>query len=291
VILNRAKVDVHELIAWGLDEYSYRNRAIGDRQEKFTQQIELARQRLAERECYTSGTTLIETENEAIASLLAVAAQRIDLLEEYEGLDWTLGIVDLRQVLAFQRRLVFSSTQGHSPVPPQDNWPQLISLTLGPRRGTEHRILCNNNEAGGLNVTLFSGNPDLQLRLNKAEHNDRLPLALHGGSPFLEIAELRGRWFLRDGYHRAFRLLQAGVYCVPAVVIRTRTLKELGATEPWFFGEGDLFSDRPPRIIDFIDDALVLRYERVALRKVIRICIEESLQPINEIEEVQGEQI
>jgi hypothetical protein len=288
--LNRAKANVHELIAWGLDEYSYRDSAIGDRQEEFAQQIERARQRLAARECYASGASLIDTEDDAVASLLAVAARRIDLIEEYEGMDWTLGIVDLRQVLAFQRRLVFSSTQGHSPILPQDNWAQLISLTLGPQRGTEYRILCNSNAADGLSVTLSSSNPDLQVRLNKAGHNDLLPLSLYGGSPFLEIAELRGRWFLRDGYHRAYRLLKAGVYYVPAVIIRTRTLKELGATEPWFFGEDELFSDRPPRIIDFIDEALVLRYERVALRKVIRIRVEESLQPFDEIEEVQGEQ-
>lgn len=76
---------------------------------------------------------------------------------------------------------------------------------------------------------------------------------------------------------------------MPAVVIRTRTLEELGATEPWFFHEDQLFSDRPPRVMDFLDESLVLCYERAALRKVIRIRIEESLQPFDETDEVQGE--
>jgi hypothetical protein len=136
---------------------------------------------------------------------------------------------------------------------------------------------------------LHSVNPDLQLRVNRQNRRTGgLPLELYGGSPFFEVGEFRGRWFLRDGYHRAYGLLQAGVHRIPAVVIYARTIEELGATEPWFFGESQLFSERPPQVTDFLEDDLVLRYERVALRKVIRIRIEESLQPFDERDEIQG---
>jgi hypothetical protein len=96
---------------------------------------------------------------------------------------------------------------------------------------------------------------------------------------------------LRDGYHRAYRLLQAGVHRIPAVVIYVRTIGELGATEPWFFGEEQLFSDRPPRVMDFLDEDMVLRYERKTLRKVIRIRVEESMEAFDEADEVKGEEI
>jgi hypothetical protein len=132
---------------------------------------------------------------------------------------------------------------------------------------------------------LYSTNPDLQLRLSPQLGQDDLsPLSLYGGSPFFEVAAFRGRWFLRDGYHRAYRLLQADVHRIPAVVIYARTVGELGATEPWFFSEDQLFSSRPPRVMDFLDESLILRYERVALQKVIRIRIEESLQTFDEID-------
>jgi hypothetical protein len=287
--LRPAKVDVHELIAWPLDEYPYRSSTIGPKPEELAKQIERAQQRLTEREPYEGCPAWLTEETESIRHLLTANLQRADLQSEYEGLDWALGVVDLRRLLAFQRRLVFDSAQHPSSIPQQDDWSQLISLALGSRRGTRHRIICNCN-ADGLDVNLYSSNPDLQLRLNpKAGHNDLSPLFLHGGSPFFEVAELRGRWFLRDGYHRAYRLLQAGVHCIPAVVIRARTLEELGATEPWFFSEDQLFSGRPPWVVDFLDESLVLRYERAALRKVIRIRIEESLQPFDETDEVQGE--
>jgi hypothetical protein len=280
------------LIAWKLDEYPYRSSTMGVRQEEFAKQIEQARQRLTEREPYECCPALLAEETENIGRLLITHARHTDLQEEYEGLDWVLGVVDLRRLLAFQRRLVFNSAQRPSSIPQQDDWSQLISLAFGSRRGTKHRIICNGNAVDGLDVNLYSSNPDLQLRLNpKVGHSDLSLVSLFGGSPFFEVAELRGRWFLRDGYHRAYRLLQAGVHRMPAVVIRTRTLEELGATGPWFFSEDQLFSDRPPRVMDFLDENLVLHYERAALRKVIRIRIEESLQPFDETDEIQGEEL
>jgi hypothetical protein len=284
---------VHELIAWEIDEYPYRNSAMALRQEEFAKRVERAQERLAERECHASCPALLAEENGSINHLLAECAQRIDLQEEYEGLDWTLGVVDLRRLLAFQRRLVFSSTGRHiSHIPQQDDWPQLISLTVGLQRDMKHHFVRNRSARGELDISLHSNNPDLQLRLSpNAGRDGHSPLSLYGGSPFFEVAELCGRWFLRDGYHRAYRLLRAGVHRIPAVIIYARTIEELGATEPWFFSKEQLFSGRPPRVMDFLDENLVLRYERIALRKVIRIHVEESLQAFDETDKIQGGEI
>jgi hypothetical protein len=43
--------------------------------------------------------------------------------------------------------------------------------------------------------------------------------------------------------------------------------------------------------MDFLDESLVWQYERVALHKVIRIRIEESLQTFDEVDETQGESV
>jgi hypothetical protein len=287
--LSPAKVEVHELMAWGLDEYSFRSCAINLGAEEIARQVDQAERRLARRKCYASSRALLLEETESIGHLLAATAQRIDLQEEYEGLDWTLGVVDVRGLLAFQRRLVFEPTQDSSPIPRQDDWPGLVSFAMGSRRDTEYDFVSNQHATAGLDITLHSTNPDLQLQVSRQNgHDDCLPLVLYGGSPFFEVGELRGRWFLRDGYHRAYRLLQAGVHRIPAAVIHARTIEELGATKPWFFGETQLFSERPPQVTDFLDGGLVLRYERVALRKFIRIRIEESLQPFDGIDEIQG---
>jgi hypothetical protein len=288
--LNPAKVTVTELIAWGLDDYPYRDSAMSDKRAEIAKHVEQAQQSLSGRDCYESCTALLLEETESINHLLTEHEQRPDLQVEYEGLDWMLGVVDLRRLLAFQRRLAFSSAVRDFSTPAQDDWSGLTSLAMGPPRSTEHYLVRNGSAAGDLDIRLRSTNPDLQLRLKpRAGSGEVLPLSLYGGSPFFEVAVLDGRWFLRDGYHRAYRLLQDGVYCVPAVVISARIFSELGATEPWFFNEEQLFSYRPPRVLDFLDESMVLRYERVALRKVIRIRAEESFVPFDETNDVQGE--
>jgi hypothetical protein len=125
-------------------------------------------------------------------------------------------------------------------------------------------------------LVLTSNDPNLQLRPSA---DPSAPFLVHAGSPFFEVAQYRGRWFLRDGYHRAYRLLRAGVVQVPAIIVRARSLDELGATRPWFFREEILLSPKPPRVLDFLDDALVLQYERPPLIKTFRVTIEESLEP------------
>jgi len=116
------------------------------------------------------------------------------------------------------------------------------------------------------------------------------PLAVHAGSPFFEVAEYAGRWFLRDGYHRAYNLLRAGVFFLPAVIVQARTLEELGAVLPQFFSELILLSDHPPFVSDFLDEALTIQYDRPQTIKTLRIIMEESIAP-RHANERSGEQV
>jgi len=63
------------------------------------------------------------------------------------------------------------------------------------------------------------------------------------------------------------------------VIVQARTLEELGATRPWFFPEEVLFSPTPPRVTDFLDDNLVLEYDRIPLIKTLRVTVEETFVP------------
>jgi len=95
-------------------------------------------------------------------------------------------------------------------------------------------------------------------------------------SPFFGVAQYRERWFLRDGRHRAFRCLKAGISHLSAVIVRAQTVEQLGAVHPWFFPEEVLFSGAPPGAIDFINDALVIEYNRASLSKMLRNLVEEA---------------
>jgi hypothetical protein len=64
---------------------------------------------------------------------------------------------------------------------------------------------------------------------------------------------------------------------VLALIVYASTLAELGAAQPWFFSEETLLSAKPPRFVDFLDDALVIEYGRPLLIKTVRVRLEESL--------------
>src|SRR2546429_514091 len=75
-VLSPERVDVRELIAWGLDEFPYRG---GARQEGLAKYVERAQQRLAERECYANYPALLEEETKGINHLLSECKLRPDL--------------------------------------------------------------------------------------------------------------------------------------------------------------------------------------------------------------------
>lgn len=104
-----------------------------------------------------------------------------------------------------------------------------------------------------------------------------LPICAPSRSPYIEVASYGGRWFLRDGYHRSFRLLKQGMNLVPAVVVYAETLAQMGAVGSQFFAEKALFSRRPPMVTDFLDDSIVLRYLRPHQEKVAR-ALDEPVQ-------------
>ena len=43
------------------------------------------------------------------------------------------------------------------------------------------------------------------------------------GSPYVQIAHWSGRYFVRDGHHRAVGLLARGIHVVPAILIKARS--------------------------------------------------------------------
>jgi hypothetical protein len=198
---------------------------------------------------------------------------RPDLHAEMLGLDWSPGVVDLRGLLAFQRRLSFHPDAPAIAAPCACDWDGLMGIAFAP----PHPVICDvDHDAESKTVIVRSTNPNLHLRVGSKA---AAPIEVHAGSPFLEVGEYGGRCFLRDGYHRAYALLRANVFQIPAVIVRARTLAELGATQSQFFPEHILLSQHPPRVTDFLDDTLTLEYERPPTVKTLRISMRESIAP------------
>lgn len=259
--MSTTKMRIRELAAWGLDQDEYRPTVYRGDPDR-------ARALIAGRTRFVGGSALVESDDCGLRERLAEQESRADLRTEMIGLDWFLGVVDLRLLIAFQRRIVLDLQAQEAPIPTADSSGGLMDLCFGQPKAVE----CDAVRSDA-SVLLQSTNPNLHFRITD---DSSKPVAIHSGSPFFEVAQYRDRWFLRDGYHRAFRCLQAGVFHLPAVIVRARTLEELGAVRPWFFPEEVLFSAAPPRVIDLLDDAVVIEYHRSPLIKTLRITVEET---------------
>jgi hypothetical protein len=263
--MNGREVQVRELAGWDLDEDEYRPKSLDPGR------LAPARALVAQRSDFQTVSAIVDSKAPALLAGLAEQESRSDLGEEFDGLEWSLGVIDLRFLLAFQRRLVLTPGAPQLKVPVLEDWRGLLELAFGPSKAVTYDL-----SRDGALVVIESSNPNLHFRLSGDAAS---PLKVHGGSPFFEVARFRGRWFLRDGYHRAYALLRAGIFHLPAVVVEAKSLAELGALHPWFFPEDVLFSSTPPRVTDFLDDALVLEYDRTPFIKTLRLTMEEILTP------------
>ena len=257
-------IRTRELTAWGFDAYEFRPVEIIGRSYLH------AHSDAGQDTGSCLGSPVCEEETRLLQAELDKRRSRSDLIAEMEGLDWSLAVVDLRKLLAFQRRLSFSSATTQPPVVAND-WPSLIDLAFALPQPVLYESI---HDAATNTLQLHSTDPNLHLRTTA---NLTTPLAVHTGGAFLEVALYNGRWFLRDGYHRAYALLKAGIERVPSVIVYARSLSELGADRPWFFPESIFFSSRPPRVTDFLNPDFTVEYDRPRTRKTIRITIEESL--------------
>lgn len=260
--MSEALISIRELHGWGFDEYEYRPDV-----------PDLASELLSKRRPFERSNAVMPTVAEELEERFASLATRQDLISEMSGLTWSLGLVDLRTLIAFQRRVAFSPDIGLLSAPPAGDWHALLEISFGSPKPIDYELF---HDHATRTVTLLSSNPNLHIRFGGDPIH---PLSVHGGGPFFEVGRLRDRWFLRDGYHRAYALLQAQVFAVPAVIVEASTMTELGANEPWFFSEDVLFSKNPPMVADFLNEELTLKYQRPPFIKTVQIKIEESFKP------------
>ena len=205
---------IRELTAWGFDHPVDRGLLA---EEQLRNAAFHAHRRVAARSPYPTDCPLSVEETVELASVLAARRDAVASSGEFDGLDWELSIVDLRKLIAFQRRIRLGHPDSR-PIHRGARTQQLIDLAL--------------------------------------------PLHPLSRCPYMEVASYRGQWFLRDGYHRSFRLLKQYIWLVPCVVVHAETLAQMGAVGSRFFSQEVLFSDQPPMVTDFMEEEITVSYCR-----------------------------
>ena len=219
--MNPQHLEIRELAAWGFDHPVDRG-SLGEEQLRIA--AGHAHRRLAVRMPYSVDSPISVEETRKLAGALATRKPTVASSGEFDGLAWELSIVDLRKLIAFQRRIGFAHRDSR-PIHRGAGSQQLLDLAL--------------------------------------------PLHPLSRSPYMEVAFYRGRWFLRDGYHRSYRLLKQGVSLVPCVIVYAESLSQMGAVGNRFFSQESLFSEHPPMATDFQDEEATVRYCRALPGQIV----------------------
>jgi len=211
--------------------------------------------------------------------------QRPDVIADLDGQDWTVGMVDLRNLLSFHRVVDEDALQRAQRVVSEDP-DSLFSFCL-PRPGLDARVSGAIDKVNRT-VTLTSrncnfriGSPlivDLEVSASPGQpprKEKHIGFTVGFGAPFVQVVECNGRWLLRDGYHRCYGLLKRSICKIPCVFTKVRDFAETGAAAPGFFPYEILFGDRPPFLTDFLDDSVSETTKRAAQQKVVRIAASE----------------
>jgi hypothetical protein len=162
-----------------------------------------------------------------------------------------LLITDLRRVVAAQSTV--RAQPSTETVPIDNNLTSLARLTLPLERPMAEVPATFDPASQTWRVT--SQNPNMRItgRFGGKIRDGALGFGfvVEVLQSFLSVAEYRGRFVLRDGYHRAHRLMLAGIFSVPAFV------RSFAEDESLFSGrmlpEAVWTGDRPPLLGDFMD--------------------------------------
>jgi hypothetical protein len=194
-------------------------------------------------------------------ALVAALAGRLDIQANFFGSQWAPAVIDMSKVLAFQKHIFLDERISYADGFDSDPM-ALAELTLPHATDFEVDPM---PDPDGMGMTLTGRNRNLQVigvGVQPARVGPtpalQLPVTIvtvlvRPFADMVSVAHFRGRYFLRDGYHRVAALLRRGITHVPCVVMEARSLQEVGV-RGGFFGEDVIFGERPPQLVDFWND-------------------------------------
>jgi hypothetical protein len=119
----------------------------------------------------------------------------------------------------------------------------------------DYQVILTQNgvtiRAQDLNITVpeygvFQKFPDGQLRIAGM---------VIGSSPFLQVVQINGRCYLRNGFHRAYALAKKGVTHMPCLFLETNNFAQVGVIGAGAtFDKNLLESSAPPTVGYFTHD-------------------------------------
>lgn len=218
-------------------------------------------------------------EPEALLEISRVMG-RPDCRQMFPDGTWTASLVQLSGIIPFQPNvdLAYASSLAEETLNPADI---LSAVRLCFPDGKPSTVAVSVDQPQKA-ITISGINPALQVvGFHCGQQDPQGPFVvsmyISAGPNLVQATRYRGRYFLTNGYHRAFRLMRAGFTHIPCVVRNANNIAETGALGAGFFPESLLMSPRPPLFTDFTHEVLAITVPTHAAKKVIRIRPDEYL--------------
>jgi len=213
--------------------------------------------------------------------MLQAMKERPEIRAAFAGLTWYPAMVNLRDVIAFQKIISVEGLEARV-ASAHRNKEQLLELCLPTNQPLPLSAALVDPDGRGFTVS--SHNPNLRITGGQGEAEvspgpglptirmQALMFFVTLGASFVQVAHYKGRYFIRDGYHRGAGLLHEGIDVAPCILIDAKNFDEVVMGQPQAFLPYEiLFGERPPRLADFWDDDVAHTILRPAVRKIVRV--------------------
>jgi hypothetical protein len=213
---------------------------------------------------------------DAVHGPTEVLARYGDALREHPGVahfvgdGWRAATVDVRAACPLHPVVfVDDASERVSPADPDD----VISLATVTLPTPAALDLPVQHDPLNNTFTISSANPNLRILASSAGRSSlgtRGFVFQVGVTPsFVKVAQVGDRLILCDGHHRVHGFLRRNITTVPALVRRFASVDEL--LSAGMFAEEVLLGDRPPTMLDYLDDSVSADVSRPSTNKLIVI--------------------
>jgi hypothetical protein len=226
-----------------------------------------------------AGASLPLQDAQAIAEIRRIMALPECQAAFPEG-SWTAELVEIAKLVAVEPSVDVRYAESLGGADLNPSYPaSAVRLCFAPKHAAPFHVSLDQSQKS---VSISGIHPAFEVvSLRCGQQGDDGPLIVSfmvAAPPNIAVV-LRhsGRLFLSGGYHRVYRLMQAGFSHVPCVVRDAPGLAPIAPSGPLFFPEPILTAPRPPLVADFADPQLAIIAPLRARRRVIRIRPDEYL--------------
>jgi hypothetical protein len=182
---------------------------------------------------------------------------------------YRVALVDLPRVCAFQSTVFTDSAEERAGGIDPDDVEHLATVTLPTDWNIEQQAQLDETRHLWM---LISRNPNLKVVGHFAgpvgpNNIQGFGFVVTVMPSFLQVASYQGRYFLRDGYHRALGLLGIGARFVPAFVREFTSIEQL--VPQGMLPQEAYLGPRPPTLTDYADNQVSAQIQLPASQKMV----------------------